>query len=276
LLAHFGLAKADGRKLQTIPLRDLMRANRDVGRATGRTFSPALDGAVFDAHPWDPEAPATALEIPLLIGTCRTELSNQLGTADETHFTLDDAQLRERLARYVSAEDVAELVALFRAESPGASDSEIFFKIATARGYWRDSVLQTERKVRQGGAPVWSYRLMWRTPVEGGRRITPHSLDLPFMFDNVTKAPDIVGPPTSETQALARMMSESWLAFARNGDPNNPSIPTWRPYDLERRMVLLFDLPPSAAEDPQRAERLAMERYPTQQLVRVLHRAERS
>ena len=113
---------------------------------------------------------------------------------------------------------------------------------------------------------------MWRTPVEGGRRITPHSLDLPFMFDNVTKAPDMVGVPTEETAAMANMMSETWLAFARTGDPNNASIPPWQPYDLDRRTVMLFDLAPEAAADPHREERLAIEKYPTQQLGRVLHR----
>jgi para-nitrobenzyl esterase len=171
----------------------------------------------------------------------------------------------------VPREDIAELIALFERGSRGASPAEIFFKITTARGYWRDSILQTEAKARQGGAPVYSYRLMWRTPVEGGRRITPHSLDLPFMFDNVAKAPHMVGPPTAATEAMAKAMSETWLAFARSGDPNNAAVPTWKPYDLQARTVMLLDTPPSAEADPHREERLAMERYPTQQVGRVLH-----
>jgi para-nitrobenzyl esterase len=271
LLVHFELASSDVRALQNVSMRDLRRANRDVGRALSRRFAPTLDGVVFDAHPWDPHAPAISADIPLMIGTCRTELSNQLG-ADESNFALDDAMLAERLTRFVPMEDVPGLVELFRRHSPGASASEIFFKITSARGYWRDSVLQTERKAAQGRAPVYAYRVMWRTPVEGGRRITPHSLDLPFVFDNVSKARDMVGAPSEQTAAMAHCMSESWLAFARNGDPNNPAIPRWRPYDLATRAVMLFDVPPTAADDPHREERLAMERYPTQQLGRQLHR----
>ena len=272
LLSHFSLGRTDARKLQNIPMRDLLRANRDLSRATARRFSPTLDGATFDAHPWDPEAPATAFDIPMMIGTCRTELSNQLGSADETNFALDDAALAERLKNFVPPEDVPSLINLFKKQSPGASPSEIFFKITTARGYWRDSVLQTERKARQGGAPVWSYRLMWRTPIEGGRRITPHSLDLPFMFDNVSKGASMVGPSTEATTALANAMSETWLAFARTGNPTNPAIPEWAPYDLDKRAVMLFDVIPRAEQDPHREERLAMEKYPTQQLGRTLHR----
>jgi para-nitrobenzyl esterase len=206
----------------------------------------------------------------MMIGTCRTELSNQLGS--EENFAIDEASLPGKLKAFVPEEDVADLIRTFRIASPEAPAAEIFFKVTSARGYWRDSVLQTERKAVAGGAPVWSYRLMWRTPVDGGRRVTPHSLDLPFMFDNVTKARDMLGDPSDETAAMSRQLSETWLAFARTGDPNNPAIPSWRPYDLERRTVMLFDVPSVAQEDPHREERLAMERYPTQQLGRTLHR----
>ena len=82
-----------------------------------------------------------ALNVPMLIGTCRTELSNQLGSSDERTFSLDATRLRERLEAFVPKDDVPELVELFERTNPGASPSEIFFKITTARGYYRDSVL---------------------------------------------------------------------------------------------------------------------------------------
>jgi para-nitrobenzyl esterase len=269
LLARLEIRKGDVKALQALAWEDIRRANRDVQREVGRPFAPTIDGAVFDAHPWDPAAPAISADIPMMIGTCRTELSNQLGTADETNFSLTEAQMLGRLGRFVPQGDVAALVETFRQTSPGASPSEIFFKITTARGYWLDSLIQTRRKAEQGRAPVWSYRVMWRTPVEGGRRITPHSLDLPFVHDNVSKAALMVGPPTPETAAMAEAMSETWLAFARTGDPNNPAIPDWAAYDLEKRPVMLFDTLSEVRPDPHRAERLAMEAYPTQQMGRT-------
>jgi para-nitrobenzyl esterase len=229
---------------------------------------------VFERHPWDPDAPDLSAHIPLMVGTCRTELSNQVGSMDPSTFDLTDDDLPARLATYVPEADVDELIATVKRSSPEASAPEVFFTITTARGYWLDSVLQTERKARQAGSPVYSYRLMWRTPVEGGRRITPHSLDLPFVFDNVAFAPDMVGEPTDETGSLAQAMSESWIAFARTGDPNNDAVPEWRPYDLDTRTVMHFDVEAEAVDDPHRDERIAMSRYPTQQARgRVLHRS---
>jgi para-nitrobenzyl esterase len=269
LLDILDIPRREARRLQTVPMDALIEANATI---RGR-FSPTLDDVVFDSHPWDPDGPSRSAEIPLMVGTCRTELSNQLGSLDPTTFDLDEDDLPDRLGRYVPADDVADLVGLVRRSSPEASASEVFFTLATALGYWLDSVLQTERKAQQGAAPVYSYRLMWRTPVEGGRRITPHSLDLPFVFDNVAIAPDMVGPPTEETAALADAMSESWIAFARTGDPSNAHVGAWAPYDLGRRTVMLFDRTSEAAEDPHAAERVAMSRYATQQAAgRVLHR----
>ena len=268
LLDHLEIPHAEARRLQDVPTETLIEAN---ARVRGR-FSPTDDGVVFDGHPWDPDAPELSADVPMLIGTCRTELSNQVGSADPTTFDLDESDLVDRLARYLPAEDVPGLVTTVRRSSPDASPSEVFFTLATARGYWLDSVLQTERKAELGRAPVYSYRLMWHTPVEGGRRITPHSLDLPFVFDNVAHAPDMVGEPTAETAALAQAMSESWIAFARTGDPNNAHVPAWAPYDTDRRTVMLFDTESAAVDDPHRDERLAMSRYPTQQLGRILHR----
>jgi para-nitrobenzyl esterase len=272
LLALLEIPRGDARTLQSLPMERLLEANREIQRATRRRFSPTIDKTVFDAHPWDPEAPSLSAELPMLIGTCLTELSNQLGSADESTFSLDEPSLALRLRSFVPEDDIPGLIELFRRGDPDATPSALFFKIATARGYWRDSILQTERKAQLGRAPVYAYRLMWGTPVEGGRRITPHSLDLPFVFDNVSKAPDMVGERSAETEALASAMSEAWLAFARSGDPNHRGIPRWQPYDLERRPVMLFDTPSRAVNDPHRDERLAMERYPTQQLGRTLHR----
>lgn len=268
LLDQLGIPSTEPRRLQDVPMDQLIEASAKV---RGR-FAPTIDAVVFDGHPWDPDAPKLSADIPLMIGTCRTELSNQVGSMDPATFDITEDELPERLARYVPADDVTDLVDTVRRSVPGASAPEVFFTIASARGYWLDSVMQTERKAAQDAAPVYSYRLMWRTPVEGGRRVTPHSLDLPFMFDNVAVAADMVGEPTDETAAIAAAMSEAWIAFARTGDPNHAGIPQWDPYDLDRRPVMLFDSGPQAADDPHRDERLAMSRYDTQQMRRILHR----
>ena len=65
-----------------------------------------------------------------------------------------------------------------------------------------------------------------------------------------------------ERYELANAMSDAWIAFARNGDPNHEGLPAWPSYDPDQRSTMLFDVPSSVANDPRREERLAWEGIP--------------
>ena len=266
LFDELGLRVGDTAALQDAPMTALIAANAAVQRKTGRRFMPVLDDAVFDAHPWDPAAPAISCGIPLLVGTCRTELSYFSFLAGEDLRSIKDDELPARLDRLLPADIAAEVIDAFRSSNPHASPGELYSLIGTARTYWLDSLLQIERKSGLGGAPIFAYRLTWRTPARRGELYSPHTLDLPFMFDNVDKPDHVAGRPSAQTAALAEAMSESWLAFARTGDPNNSHVPAWAPYSLERRTEMLFDAPPTAVDDPFPGERAVIEQLPTQQL----------
>jgi para-nitrobenzyl esterase len=61
----------------------------------------------------------------------------------------------------------------------------------------------------------------------------------------------------ADRRQLAHTMSETWLAFARHGDPNHAGLPYWPAYDTTTRATLLFDVPCHVEHDPHREERLA-------------------
>lgn len=271
LLTQLEIAPGDIGKLLDVPVETLTRAQLRVMRETRSRFSPVLDGLAFTAHPFQPEAPAISNDLPMMVGTTRTELSNQLGYEDGA-FELDMAELRRRLARHVGADDVEAAITTFQTTCPEASPSELYFTITSARGYVLDATLMAEARVRASAAPTYLYQLTWRSPADGGKHISQHTLDLPFVFDNVAAATHLTGPESEETRAMALAMSETWLSFARTGDPNNAAIPDWRPYDLTERPTMLFEVPPRLATDPWSAEREFMSRYETQQMGRTLHR----
>lgn len=273
LLKTLDLPKGDIGRLQAVPMAALTAAARQVSTTNNYRFSPVLDGVTFQAHPFLPRAPAISNHLPMMMGMNRTELTNQMGR-EPGIFDLDEAGMVSRLKTFIPEADIPAAVATFRKSRPQASPSETFFTISSARGYGRDQTIMAEQRAKAGAAPTYVYRLMWRSPVEGGRRITQHSLDLPFVFDTAgsERGVAMAGPETEATRAMTRAMSESWIAFARRGDPNNPAIPTWRPYDLTRRTTMMFDTPSTAVDDPFREERLFMARYETQQKGRTLHR----
>jgi para-nitrobenzyl esterase len=265
LLKELGIAKKDARKLQTIDVEVLGEAQRKVIAAAGSRFSPVLDNKTFVAHPFLPNAPKISSQLPMILGTNRTELTNQMGRVPGI-FDMDEAQAKARLKDFINEADIDEAYKIFHASRPQANPSEVFFTVASTRGYVRDQIIMAEQRVKAGGSgKTYVYRLVWRQPVEGGRRVSQHSLDLPFVFDNVAAGANMTGPDTDQTRAMVDNMSNAWIAFAKTGDPNNASIPKWAPYDLDRRSTMMFDVPSKLVEDPFKQERLFMERYPSQQ-----------
>ncbi|MGD2132002.1 MAG: carboxylesterase family protein [Maricaulaceae bacterium] len=262
LLAELGIDPANARALQDVPQETLSEVQRRVIGAAGYRFEPNLDGINFEAHPFIPNAPRQTAQVPMMLGTTRTELSNQLGHDPEI-YTIDEAGLKERLARFFPPEEVDEAVDVFQQSNPNASPTEIFFLLTSWRSYILNATLMAESRAELNGAnnPTWMYQVTWRSPAEGGRRYSQHTLDLPFMFDNVDRAERLTGPETDETRAMADAMANAWISFARNGDPNHDGIPQWPTYDLASRSVMHFEVPATVVEDPFRSEREYMNRY---------------
>ena len=114
------------------------------------------------------------------------------------------------------------------------------------------SLILAERKIAQGQAPVYVYRVDWETPVLGGKLGSPHGIELPFVFDNIDTAEPLIGTG-AERQALADAMSQTFAAFARTGNPATASIPDWPAYNLDNRATMVYGNQLDVLSDPDRA-----------------------
>ena len=125
------------------------------------------------------------------------------------------------------------------------------------------SVTIAERKAALGKAPAYLYRLDWETPVLDGKLISPHGLEMPFVFDNV-KSGGVGLTGGEEAQKMADKMSETWIAFAATGDPNTSrsGLPRWDPYNTENRLTMIFDTESRVEPDPLGEQRLIFEESP--------------
>jgi para-nitrobenzyl esterase len=262
LLKALDIDPKNARALQLVPQDTLSEVQRKVIAKAGYRFEPTINGVNFDAHPFIPNAPKWSAKVPMMVGTTRTELSNQLGR-DPAIYEIDEAALKKKLEIFYPPEDIDQAVGVFKASNPGASPTELYFKMTSWRSYIRNATIMAEKRSELNGAdnPTWMYQVTWKSPAEGGRRISQHTLDLPFMFDNVDVSENLTGPPTEETRVMTESMANTWLAFARHGDPNHGGIPHWPTYDLAKRSVMLFDVPPKLVEDPFKSERVYMDRY---------------
>jgi len=81
------------------------------------------------------------------------------------------------------------------------------------------------------------------------------------VFDNIAQPGSLTGQDAN-AQKVADRMSDAFIAFARSGDPNHAGLPQWRPYDLQTRSTLLFDVDCKLADDPRGGERRLFAQVP--------------
>ena len=237
VLTSLGVLPTEVHRLQEIDMAEIQRLTpRIVARAD--EWQPVVDGALIDRQPFSPDAPEISKHIPMIIGTTRTENAYNLAP-DRAMDGLTDAGLRQVLGELAPGR-ADEVFALYKRLYPDRSNAEIVYMAHTDRSWYLDAKLLADRKAAQGGAPAFFYIFERNTPVQGGRFFTPHTAELPFVFDTLDRIPQAVGPVTDAAQALADKMSAAWANFAKDGTPSAPDLPPWSGYDPDRRSAMIF------------------------------------
>jgi para-nitrobenzyl esterase len=245
-------------ELRTLPMEQLIQATHAAGY-----YGPVKDGRTLVRDPFDPDAPPLSADIPMILGNTHDETRYLMGTSDPMIFSLTWETLPSRLgqlAQFLGTLKPEEVVRQYRGFYPGYTPSDVFFAASTAFRSWHGQVIEAERRAAQpvGAAPTWVYELDWRSPIDDGKWGAPHTLDIPLALDNVEVAEGMTGNG-QEARQLAGLMSDTWIAFARSGNPNHAGLPAWKPYDLARRATMSFDAKTHLAEDPRGQERRLVE-----------------
>ena len=256
LMATAGVSSVE--ELAAMPIDDFVEAMMK-SRSKAAFYRPVVDGRSLTRQPYAPDANPVSADIPLLVGTNNNEMRLQGGLGSPENFALTWEQLPAKLTPFVDDADVGEIIAGMRKAHPDYDASDVFFQVATFRNYRNTALRQAERKSAQA-APVYMYRLDWKTPVEGGRLETPHALDIAFVFDNVARSLSYTGPETAQTKRMADLMADAWIAFARTGNPNTAALPQWPAYNVQQRATMIFDVDPEVVNDPDSAERELLQR----------------
>jgi para-nitrobenzyl esterase len=257
LLSKLGLNKSQVREVQNLPVEKIMGAYFAVMRSMNvdqmtMGFSPTVDGKAVPRHPFHPTASDVSANVPLMLGSTRTELTNG---ADAAAFSLSEDGLRARI-RGLLGESAGSVIDVYRKANPGATPSDLYFLIASDNRYGAPVMKIAERRAALGKGLVYLYYFRWESPIDGGRLKSPHTIEIPFAFDNVKTNRLTSGSP--ESPALADKVSDAWIAFARKGDPNTPKLPRWPSFNPKDRPTMVFNNQSKVENDPIREQRLAM------------------
>lgn len=261
LLDELGLKRSEVKKLHDLPVEDVLAAYgavegrldsraRQIGRFEQRGFVPTVGVPSLPDFAFDPVAAPYAAHVPLIIGSNKHEMAYFARTRDREAYErkLTAEQLRERVETMVGPE-ADRVLETYKEVYPEADPSETWMLMVSDRTYRFDSITLAQRKAAQEGAPCYMYFFAWESPVDDGRALAHHALEITFAFDNTTREPDMSGGGP-DAAALAAKVSDAWIAFARNGDPNHKTLPKWPVYDAEKRATMVFNDDCKVVNDP--------------------------
>lgn len=224
------------------------------GNAAPGNWGPVVDGVVLPTHPFDPAAPATAANIPVIVGHARDEATFFMRDKPE-FFHANEAALTA-LARPVFGDAADKVIALYKKTRPTASAPEIGIAIMTAVSFGNDTIRLADLKSAQP-APVYRYRYDYpsNVPIKGSDWTfrAGHASDISLVFYN-SEFKDLQGDGPGLAEA-SKAMSSYFTSFARNAVPVAAGQPVWPRYDTTKRPVMLLNTQCSVANDPDSEER---------------------
>ena len=219
VLKHLGLGPDRLDTLQALPLERLQEAVAPAQATLPRpryplldryNFGPVIDGRLLPGQPFDPAAPSVSAGVPILIGGTKDEIvdlprARRRGMEPHRHRGRS-AQAHRRCRRRRGRQSAGLLQA---ARSGGQSVRPAdhgAHRVQFRRALGASGGAQGRRCQ---GARL-DVQFDWETPAFGGRLKSPHSVDVPFVFDTLRKIGEAHHTP--HAQALADRVSKTWPA----------------------------------------------------------------
>jgi para-nitrobenzyl esterase len=271
IVAELGLNKASIDEIHTLPYQRIVLAGQKVVRANAPKpaggipnfrrmadllgFAPVVDGSILPAHPFDPQAPAVSANVPMIIGTTLNEFVTAINHPEYEDMTPADVEKRVAL---LFGEQAPQVLAAFRRRTPTASPFDLWSHIG-ASSVREAAIAQATAKAALGAAPAYLYWFTWQTPVLNGRPRAFHCSEIAFAFNNTDRCETMTGGG-ADARALAQIVSDAWIHFARSGNPNHPQMPHWTAFSAEQVPTMIFDNHTQLINNPDGGEQRSIRR----------------
>jgi para-nitrobenzyl esterase len=239
--------------LQSLSAEQLVQAESEVMRndiMSATCFGPVIDGKVLPEPPLDAIAKGSAAGVSFLNGT----------NLDEVRYwalyfpALVEMPLNTviRFSPYFSNTidvNTDAVAASYKSRRPGATEGDITMAVGTDTLFRVPAIRVAEAQSAQQ-PNTWMYLFTWPTPVQDDLFRSCHAVELPFVFNHLDTPgmEEFLGP--NPPQSLADMMQDTWITFAKTGNPNHAGLPDWPAYNTGTRATMRMDVGQEVINDP--------------------------
>jgi len=269
LFSRLGLKPGDINAIRKINVEKLIKKEAEIrlenwAKRDWIGYPPTIDENKVLEHPLIAINKGASKNVDLLIGTNLDEntffsmLTPELQYIDWNGITDYINMILSKL--HLDKTQIAKIINEFKHSRNNPFD--VLNAICTDFTFRYPSIKVAEAQVKHNNN-THMYLFTYRTPVLGGNYGATHALEIPFVFGTLDETEFGVYPKRDEINSkISELMMDSWISFARSGNPNHNEIPPWPTYDIDNRYTLLFGNEIKIEKDPSRTERLAMEDLP--------------
>jgi para-nitrobenzyl esterase len=257
-IRRLGLKNADIANLQSVPLEKLMKIQRKVAGTVfdlaSNPFRPFVDGKIMIEQPIEIIRKGNSAQVPIIIGYNSEELgmiSDLLEDSSEVKRKLIMKVIKSQLEKSgISKQNLIKLREIYQKEVKKKYPNKNFkyWDFILSDSMFRIPILRQIEAHLENESNIYHYIFHYNSPKFG---VAFHTFEIAFVFG--TLGADMVQGAvdnSNDSMELSNLMMDTWVNFARTGNPNHKGIPEWKPYDLKNRTTMFLSDKPKIINDP--------------------------
>jgi para-nitrobenzyl esterase len=271
VLSEVGIQKDDIEALRKISAYELVNAESKVWEEKLKekhwplTTPPYIDGEYIPEHPLDLIRKGAAAGVDLLVGTNLNE-SSSMKLDDKNDFKeVSESGMQNWIKLVMKTldqnEDKAEsLINAYREtrKDEGSLSAQKVLDAFLTDFEFHISAIRTAEAQSMQNPNTFMYLFTWPSSFMDGLFGSFHTLEIPFVFGTLDDPFwKIVSETSEEAKKLSEKIMDSWIAFARTGNPSHSDIPEWSQYNTEKRSTMILGKEIKVVDDPYGKERMA-------------------
>ncbi len=244
-----GVDPSDADALQGAEVSDILAAQAkleeqmlyvamEAGKQPEMPFRPIIDGEFLTEMPINAVRAGQAAGVAALIG-CLDEESKLFAAMVPTEPPNEEDAVAVMDGLHG---DGRKLYDIYRAAREARGESITPYEIQTAASgdeLFRVPAVRLLDAQAEHSDQTWCYLFDWKSPMLDGALGSCHALDIPFVFGTHGVASEFAGEGVA-ANALAEFTMDTWLAFAKTGNPATEQMPAWPQWDAETRQTVVL------------------------------------
>ncbi len=250
LTSEIGIHAGDLDALRDVPVKKIMRVQEKITATVKLTeflqFSPRIDGKTLP-DPLPAIRAGSARDVDLIVGTNLDELKLYTILNPSAKKIISDGahKITNKIVKFFGQDDTKaqEIVQIYEKAREGkySIDPKEILAAITTDFVFRVPALRLAEAQSTQHPNTYNYLFTWPSPAFDGSLGSCHAVEIAFVFGTLnTQFMDQMCGQGPEADKLSEKMMNTWISFARSGNPNHPGIPQWPPYKMKNRSTMLM------------------------------------